>query len=132
MQSLHISMHKSLKAGVATLSLIACAGMAAQAQEKPGSREGTSGVGLADIIVTAQRYEQSLQDTPLSVVALDGQQLAAAGIDSLDKFDTFIPNVSIGGTMAQGSAIASFAIRGIGGAPSHYLAATPPVAPFAT
>jgi iron complex outermembrane receptor protein len=80
-----------------------------------------SSEGLADITVTAQRYEQRLQDTPLSVVAVDSEQLAARGVDNLAGFDTFIPNLSIGGTMAQGNAVAAFAIRGIGGAPAGFI-----------
>jgi len=129
MRSLKTRLRSRLGTGVASLGLIIATGATAQTGEAPpaahpGTREApatTGGGGIADIIVTAQRYEQSLQDTPLSVVALNGEQLAAAGVDSLDKFDTFIPNVSIGGTMAQGNAIASFAIRGIGGAPAGFV-----------
>ena len=93
---------------------------------RPGSSQRTAPkyndtVGIADIIITAQRYEQNLQDTPLSIVAISGDQLSASGVDSLDGFDTFIPNVSIGGTQAQGAAVAAFAIRGIGGAPAGFV-----------
>ncbi len=83
--------------------------------------EDVSQPAVGDIIVTAQRYEQNLQETPISVVALGAEQLAATGIDSLATFDTFVTNVSIGGTAAQGNAVASFAIRGIGGAPQGFV-----------
>ena len=39
----------------------------------------------------------------------------------MNGFDTFIPNVTIGGTAAQGSAIVNVAIRGIGGAPQGFI-----------
>ncbi|MCC6480994.1 MAG: TonB-dependent receptor, partial [Sphingomonadaceae bacterium] len=77
--------------------------------------------GLADIVVTAQKYEQSLQKTPLSIVAVDADQLQSMGVESLSGFDSFVPNVSIGGTMGQGNAIAAFSIRGIGGAASGFV-----------
>ena len=122
MRSLKTPIRASLKTGAATFGLAtAIIATGAFAQDETALADPSARGGIADIIVTAQRYEQSLQDTPLSVVALNGDQLAAAGVDSLDKFDTFIPNVSIGGTMAQGNAIASFAIRGIGGAPSGFV-----------
>ncbi|MGE0743556.1 MAG: TonB-dependent receptor [Hyphomonadaceae bacterium] len=91
-------------------------GGAAFAQD---AEDGESGVG--EIVVTAQRYEQNLQETPLSVVAVGAEQLDALGVSSLSGFDTFVPNVSIGGTAGQGGAVANFAIRGIGGAPSGFV-----------
>lgn len=104
---------KGLSFGALALALSAPVVQAQEAQDGQG--------GIGDIVVTAQRYEQNLQDTPLSIVAVDASQLAAQGSDSLGSFDAFIPNVSIGGTAAQGSAIANFAIRGIGGAPSGFV-----------
>jgi iron complex outermembrane receptor protein len=85
------------------------------------AQDTTSDGGIGEIVVTAQRYETRLQDTPLSIVAVDGKQLARQGTDSLSGFDTFVPNVTIGGTAAQGNAIVNVAIRGIGGAPQGFI-----------
>ncbi|ODP37176.1 hypothetical protein BFL28_02795 [Sphingomonas turrisvirgatae] len=93
----------------------------AQAQQSDAAAEETPQSGLGEIVVTAQRTETRLQDTPLSIVAVGGDQLAAQGADSLSGFDTFIPNVAIGGTAAQGNAIVSVSIRGIGGAPQGFI-----------
>lgn len=103
-----------------SLTAMALAGMIPEAVCAQDA-ERSNQVGIADIVVTAQRYEQSLQDTPISIVAVSADQLSSQGSDSLGSFDTFIPNVSIGGTAAQGGAIANFAIRGIGGAPSGFV-----------
>jgi iron complex outermembrane receptor protein len=103
------------------LSLVSsalCASGAAFAQE---AGEDRAHEGVDEIVVTAQRYEQNLQETPLSVVAIDAEQLDAIGLDSLAGFDTFVPNLSAGGTASQGNAVASFAIRGIGGAPQGFV-----------
>ncbi len=93
-------------------------GAAAPAQST-ASPPASQGVG--EIIVTSQRYEQNLQETPLSIVALGSEELEKQGTDSLSGLDTFVPNVSIGGTAAQGNAIVSVAIRGIGGAPQGFI-----------
>jgi len=100
---------------------------AAWAQDEPAAAAGTQvaeepeGAGIGEITVTAQRYEQNLQETPLSIVAMDDEQLERQGIDSLANLDTFVPNVTIGGTAAQGNAVVSVAIRGIGGAPQGFI-----------
>lgn len=100
--------------GVAAGGLV-MAGQAAAQQVDPSPDQEDG--GIADIVVTAQRYDTNLQDTPLSIVAVNADQLTSQGVDSLAGFDSFMPNVSIGGTAGQGSATANFAIRGIGGAP---------------
>ena len=114
----------------AAIALAVFSASAAYAQENPAPAPANAGEsdgqtapdeGLAELVVTAQRYETRLQDTPLSVVAVDGDQLAKQGTDSLSGFDTFVPNVSIGGTVAQGNAIVNVAIRGIGGAPQGFI-----------
>ena len=74
--------------------------------------------GISEITVTAQRYEQNLQETPLSIVALDDEQLERQGIDSLANLDTFVPNVTIGGTAAQGNAIVATIDPGTGASQS--------------
>ena len=113
------SNRSAIRHGLSAAAL-ALAGMATAVQAQEATTGEDQG-GIQDITVTAQRYEQNLQDTPLSIVAVDADQLASQGTDSLGSFDTFIPNVSIGGTAGQGSAIANFAIRGIGGAPSGFI-----------
>lgn len=103
-------------ASFGTLAM-AIVGTAAFAQD--ANSDGNA--GIEDIIVTAQRSEAKLQDTPLSIVAVGGLELARQGTDSLSGFDTFVPNVTIGGTAAQGNAIVNVAIRGIGGAPQGFI-----------
>lgn len=109
-----------LGAAIGALGFALIAAHPALAQEQVQEEESNGG-GLGDIVVTAQRYEQQLQDTPISIVAVDADQLQSMGVDSLGGFGSFIPNVSIGGTMGQGNAIAAFSIRGIGGGASGFV-----------
>ena len=103
--------------GAVALGLLLAPAAHAQNVDKGAAPGGAANGGIAEIIVTAQRSESKLQDTPLSIVALSAKDLAKQGTDSLSGFDTFIPNLTIGGTAAQGNAVVNFAIRGIGGAP---------------
>jgi iron complex outermembrane receptor protein len=104
-----------------TMLAIALSGVAANAQATAADEKAENNSGIAEIIVTAQRSEAKLQDTPLSIVAVGGAELERQGTDSLSGFDSFVPNVTIGGTAAQGNAIINVAIRGIGGAPQGFI-----------
>src|SRR5207249_164020 len=48
---------------------------------------------IEEIIVTAQKKEQSLEDVPISITALDGDFLKKAGVDDLHKLAEYAPNV---------------------------------------
>lgn len=62
-----------------------------------------SGSITDEIIVTARKKEESIQDAPLAVSAVSGAQLERAGIDSFDQVLNVIPNAGqsggIGGTI---------------------------------
>lgn len=64
-----------------------------------------------DIVVTAQRREQNLQDVPIAVSAVDSRYLEARDITSLDELGAIAPNLKI--ERAPGSkTISQLAIRG--------------------
>lgn len=65
---------------------------------------------LEEILVTAQKREQNLQDVPLSVNAVSGDFLESASIDKIDDLQDYVPNLSITET---GISTQMF-IRGIG------------------
>lgn len=62
-----------------------------------------------EIIVTAQRREQRLQDVPMMITAQTGEQLARAGVESVLDIKNVVAGVTFGG---QGSAFQP-AIRGV-------------------
>ena len=65
-----------------------------------------------EIIVTAQKREENLQDVPLAVSAISAEKIDQLGIDSAQDLSGLAPNVTIvGGTTSLGAAIVS--IRGI-------------------
>jgi outer membrane receptor protein involved in Fe transport len=65
---------------------------------------------LEEIVVTAQKREESLQDVPLSVEAVSGAKLADAGIVRLDDLKAYVPNLQ----MTETGIANNIYIRGIG------------------
>ena len=64
---------------------------------------------LEEIVVTAQRREQRLQDVPISLSVVSGEKLVREGIYTLDDFTSRLPSVKI----SKGGAGDRIAIRGI-------------------
>ena len=50
--------------------------------------------GIEEVIVTAQKRAQNLQDVPVSMVAFDANSLDKIGADSLEDLTLRTPNVS--------------------------------------
>src|ERR1700677_2289721 len=51
--------------------------------------------GLEEIVVTAQRFNSTVQNTPISISAVTGAQLDAAGITSIEELSHDIPGLSM-------------------------------------
>lgn len=64
-----------------------------------------------EIVVTAQRQEQSVQDVPIAVSAFSGDDLAARQLESFQDIQFNIPNFAFSRTQFTGSSIS---IRGVG------------------
>lgn len=67
------------------------------------------------IIVTALKREQDVQDVPISMAVVGGQQLAELGIENLTELDRFVPNFYAQTTPGNNA----FYIRGIGSTPGN-------------
>ena len=62
-----------------------------------------SETALEEIIVTAQRSEESLQDVPIAVTALTGDMLQDKGVINPSDLQMQAPNVSFSSTNFGGS-----------------------------
>lgn len=71
----------------------------------------TSGTGLEEVVVTAQRRAEKLQDVPIAITALTARQLEARGITSIDSLNAMAPNLQVSYTPGNTTA-AQIAIRG--------------------
>jgi iron complex outermembrane recepter protein len=70
---------------------------------------------LEEIVVTAERREMALQDTPISIIALSAETMEQKGIEDLQDLARFTPNLAIQGSRGTGNNQPSFIIRGISG-----------------
>jgi iron complex outermembrane recepter protein len=73
-------------------AIIACLNTV-QAQEAPAS--GTPSGTLEDIVVTAQKRTESMQNVPISITALGTQQLEELHVQNFDDYIQYLPSVSI-------------------------------------
>jgi iron complex outermembrane receptor protein len=91
-------------------------GTLADAQEtaKPAAAEGApAGTGgkLEEVVVTAQKRVQRLQNVPISVAVLGGKDLKQQNIINIDDLGTKVPNVEM--VLPFGPEEPQFSIRGV-------------------
>lgn len=82
----------------------------AMAQVAPVDASERSDTGLEEIIVTAQRRAENLQDIPIAIQAISPEQLENSGVTDLQGLSALVP----GYTVQQGAATANPYLRGVG------------------
>jgi iron complex outermembrane receptor protein len=98
-----------------SLGLRATGTLTAVAAGLAGIYGSASAQQLDEIIVTAERREMSLQQTPISVMAFDGETLELRGVDDMFELANVAPNLDIKGARGVGNTAPIFEIRGISG-----------------
>jgi outer membrane receptor protein involved in Fe transport len=74
------------------------------------AQQDAAAQALEEMIVTARKVEESLQDVPLSVTVMSGDKLTEAGITKIEELVLYVPNV----TMSETGIGTNLYIRGIG------------------
>ncbi len=102
-----------LKRYVVKRTLVASASLAALAAASPALAQDTTADGgaIEEIVVTAQRQSQSLQDVPIAVSAFTGEALERQQIENTSDLQLSLPNITFTKTNFTSS---NFSIRGIG------------------
>lgn len=90
--------------------LIPLPAAAAGAQPPEATSAAAQARGVPDIIVTANRREQSVQDSSLAISVLDGEALDEAGVEQAVD----LPNLVPGLTVSLGGASVQTYLRGVG------------------
>jgi iron complex outermembrane recepter protein len=70
----------------------------------------SDGFMLEEIIVTAQKRAESLQDVPISVAAVGGEKLSEAGINTVADLTAYVPNIHV----TESGLSTQLRVRGIG------------------
>lgn len=82
------------------------------------AQDAAGAVGASDsniIVVTAQKREQDVQDVPISMTVIGGEQLSDLGIQDFTELDRYVPNFYVQTTPGNNA----FYIRGIGSTPGN-------------
>jgi iron complex outermembrane recepter protein len=114
-QSADGGLRGALLAGAALLAPAAPA-IAQTATEAPAQANDDA---IDEIVVTARRREESLQQVPLSVVAVSAEELEARSISNLEDLGQSTPNFTFSETYNGGAAAGLPFIRGVGQIDSH-------------
>ena len=68
---------------------------------------------MEEVTVTARKREEAIQDVPLSITALNGDQLETLKIRDLSNLAVTMPNVALD-DIGTSRGVANFSIRGLG------------------
>jgi iron complex outermembrane recepter protein len=105
-----------ITAAASGLISVFCSEPAFAQRETPPAQKQTDDFGVEEIIVTAQKREERLQDTPISITAVTGETLADRGSGTIASLGNMTPNL-VYNTTAPVSGASSGAvvfIRGVG------------------
>ena len=96
---------RNLKAALAVSASLLVLSAPAMAQDAQDSS------GIGDIVVTAQKREENIQDVPIAISAVSSAYLESRGIQSIEDLSTIAPNVKFERAPSS-KTISQIAIRG--------------------
>jgi iron complex outermembrane receptor protein len=99
-----------------TTMLVSLSAGSAFAQASAPAAAAPEEAALAEVIVTAQKREESLQDVPISMEVVSGDKLQDFGTNDFKQLVRFTPNVSVQTTAGNDTIY----IRGFGSPPANF------------
>ena len=94
-------MKRNLKIARAVAAILGTHGVLAAADQPAGGETGAAAAGIQEVVVTAQRRSENIQDVPIAIQALSGETLQRLNITTFDDLIRHLPNVS-GGSQGPG------------------------------
>lgn len=111
---IRFSRTKIVRALAAGVGLAAMMHGAAQAQDGASAAEARnmnmSAPGLGEIVVTAQKRAENVQDTPIAITAITSDRISQSRLDRPDKLGLSVPSM----TNAESSGFSFLTLRGVG------------------
>ncbi len=114
-QPAHVASREGLRSGAGAndassglRDISSAAGKNKEARPAPASM-------LDQIVVTARKREENLQQVPIAISALESDELVVRGLNNMGDLSGVLPNVKIGGGPYNGNAGTSYRMRGIAG-----------------
>ena len=103
--------HLLLSASLAA-ALLLTPGIAAAQAAGDSAAETSETQGIGDIVVTAQRRDESAQDVGVALSALTGDELARRGVTNVNQLQFQVPSLEV--VPAFGGGQPQFRLRGVG------------------
>jgi iron complex outermembrane recepter protein len=112
-------MNRILFVGTSVPTLVACSlffSGAALAQQAGEQSTGTDDSGIQEIVVTAQKRSENVQQVPIAISAFAGAALGERAIGNVSQLAALSPNVNLdsGVSFSASTAVLAASIRGIG------------------
>mgnify|MGYP001287895777 FL=1 len=73
--------------------------------------------GIEEIVVTARKREENLQDVPMAISAFTAEQLQNSQVDNITDLQKMTPNITVNETSGLVAGVVQVFIRGIGNDP---------------
>jgi iron complex outermembrane receptor protein len=111
MTSSSVPLRRAVALALAISSAMA-SGYAWGADQSNAGANGNAAPELEEIIVTAEKRSENIQDVPISVIAVSAQQLKDAGVKDIKDLQTLTPGLTVSSDSSEATTVAR--IRGIG------------------
>ena len=83
------------KISYAVAAILGGSSVAASAQEQATGTEATTSEGITEVIDTAQRRSENIQNVPISMQALTAEVLKQLNVSTFDDYIKYLPNVTV-------------------------------------
>jgi iron complex outermembrane recepter protein len=94
---------------VRLFAAVLCAGMVSAAPAAV-AQQGSASAVVEEIVVTAQKRPERLQDVPLAITAISGDRMSALSVQTLEQINALTPNVRVSSAPGVGLLF----VRGVG------------------
>jgi iron complex outermembrane receptor protein len=112
--------------GASCLALMATGAPAFAAEAAAAAPDAAASGTIEEVVVTAQKRAESIQDVPLSIMAVSAKAMESKGVQDATDLERLVPNLRLDAT-AQQTGVA-IRVRGMGAASNA--AIDPSVAPY--
>ena len=101
-----------VSSAVSIIAVMMCLSSQARGQEAQAGVADTPTGGLEEIIVTATKRSENLQDVPVAVSAISSTQLTNKGVFETSDLNNTLPNFQVSSPYGQQQP--NFSVRGVG------------------
>jgi iron complex outermembrane receptor protein len=92
---MHFKLHRKSSGWRAAIALLSLTSLCGSIAVKAGASDAEESAGIDEIVITAQKRTSTIQNTPISITAVSGEDLQARGITNFSTLAQSTPGVSL-------------------------------------